>query len=112
MLDSGFGSAGCSPLPARSPPLLVASSARRGGATSSGTLNVTGGAITAIRMDINWAGTSGATSVINVGGGAGAAALAAADVQRKGKAKVSEIAGAIRSDRQELRVNELDLLFK
>jgi len=41
------------------------------------------------------------------GGGASAAALEAA----KTKAKVSDIAGAIRSDRAALRLNELELLF-
>jgi SWI/SNF-related matrix-associated actin-dependent regulator of chromatin subfamily A3 len=47
------------------------------------------------------------------GGGAGAAALAEAEAARKGKGKAmaSDIAGAIRSDRQELRLNELELLF-
>lgn len=45
------------------------------------------------------------------GGGAAAAALAAANVGRKGKAKASEISGAIRSDKQDLRMEELQLLF-
>lgn len=45
------------------------------------------------------------------GGGAAAAALAAANVGRKGKAMASEISGAIRSDKQDLRMEELQLLF-
>jgi fibronectin-binding autotransporter adhesin len=45
----------------------------RGAGTSSGILNITGGAATALRADLNWAGTAGALSAINVGGGVGAA---------------------------------------
>jgi hypothetical protein len=51
------------------------------------------------------------TAATGEGGGTAAAALAATDAARKGKAKVSEIAGAIRSDRQDLRLNELEMLF-
>ena len=47
------------------------------------------------------------TGAAAAGGGASAAALEAA----KTKAKVSDIAGAIRSDRAALRLNELELLF-
>jgi autotransporter-associated beta strand protein len=49
-----------------------------GGATSSGLLNITGGSASAARVDLNWSGTSGALSVINVGGGVNPASLAAA----------------------------------
>ena len=48
----------------------------RGGATSSGLLNITGGSASAARVDMNWSGTSGAISVINVGGGNNSATLA------------------------------------
>jgi autotransporter-associated beta strand protein len=41
----------------------------RGGATSSGLLNITGGSASAARVDMNWSSTAGALSVINVGGG-------------------------------------------
>ena len=47
----------------------------RGGATSSGLLNITGGSALAARVDMNWSGTSGALSVINVGGGNNSASL-------------------------------------
>ena len=40
----------------------------RGGTTSSGLLNASGGTITALRIDANWAATAGAASVINIGG--------------------------------------------
>ena len=49
-----------------------------GGATSSGLLNITGGSAAAARVDMNWSGTSGALSVINVGGGNNPASLTAA----------------------------------
>jgi hypothetical protein len=51
------------------------------------------------------------TAATGTGGGAAAALLATTDAARKGKAKVSDIAGAIRSDRQDLRLNELEMLF-
>ena len=62
----------------------------RGGATSSGLLNVTGGAVkfgvtTASPLSINWAATSGAISVINVGGGATAATVTGASTITTGK---------------------------
>jgi hypothetical protein len=41
-------------------------------------LNVTGGSASAARVDMNWASTAGALSVINVGGGSGVASLSAA----------------------------------
>jgi autotransporter-associated beta strand protein len=50
----------------------------RGGATASGLLNITGGSASGARVDMNWSGTSGALSVINVGGGAGPASLTVA----------------------------------
>ena len=50
----------------------------RGGATSSGLLNITGGSASAGRVDLNWSGASGALSVINVGGGNNPASLIAA----------------------------------
>lgn len=49
-----------------------------GGLTGSGLLNITGGSAYGNRVDLNWSGTSGASSVINVGGGATPAALTAA----------------------------------
>lgn len=49
-----------------------------GGATGSGLLNITGGSAYGSRVDMNWSGTSGALSVINVGGGNNAASLTAA----------------------------------
>ncbi len=48
----------------------------RGGATSSGLLNITGGSASAYRVDMDWAGSKGALSVINVGGGNSPASLA------------------------------------
>ena len=45
----------------------------------------------------------------SAGGGAGEAGEALAS--KKGKVKASEVAGAIRADRQDLRVEELDTLF-
>ena len=50
----------------------------RGGGASSGLLNITGGSASAARVDMNWAGTSGAVSIINVGGGSNPASLTAA----------------------------------
>jgi autotransporter-associated beta strand protein len=49
-----------------------------GGATGSGLLNITGGSASAARVDMNWSGTSGALSAINVGGGNAPASLTAA----------------------------------
>ena len=49
----------------------------RGGATSSGLLNITGGSASAARVDMNWSGTSTAVSIINVGGSTNAASLTA-----------------------------------
>ena len=49
-----------------------------GGATGSGLLNILGGSASGARVDMNWSGTSGALSVINVGGGNTPASLAAA----------------------------------
>jgi fibronectin-binding autotransporter adhesin len=62
----------------------------RGGAKSSGSLNVTGGTVNfgstaANPLAINWAGTSGASSVVNVGGGAGAAAINGANATVAGR---------------------------
>ncbi len=45
----------------------------RGGTTSSGMINLTGGTMSSLRVDMNWGGTAGATSVLNVGGGSTAA---------------------------------------
>lgn len=47
----------------------------RGSGTGSGLFNMTGGTATALRIDMNFAGTTGALSVLNVGGGAGLASL-------------------------------------
>ncbi len=49
----------------------------RNGGTASGLLNVTGGSVTSNTNNIalNWGGTSGALSILKVGGGAGAAAV-------------------------------------
>ena len=49
----------------------------QGSATSSGLLNITGGSAFGYRVDMNWATTSGAIAVVNVGGGANAASLTA-----------------------------------
>ena len=62
----------------------------RGGATSSGVLNVTGGAVrfgatAANPLSLNWAATSGAASVFNVGGGAAAATVTGASTATAGK---------------------------
>ena len=62
----------------------------RGGAPSSGVLNVTGGAVifgatSANPLSLNWAGTSGATSALNVGGGATAATVTGASTATAGK---------------------------
>ncbi len=73
----------------------------RGGATSSGAMNVTGGAVlfgatTANPLALNWAGTSGASSVINLGGGAGAATITGPSTGTAGKGlnlSFSNIAG-------------------
>jgi fibronectin-binding autotransporter adhesin len=50
----------------------------RGSGTSSGVMNLTGGAMTGNRIEMNWANAAGATSVLDVGGGTGPAALATA----------------------------------
>ena len=47
----------------------------RGTGTHSGILNVTGGNVTAARVEIDWATTTAQISVVNVGGGAGAASI-------------------------------------
>lgn len=49
----------------------------RGTGTASGLLNVTGGTVTcgANKIALNWAGTAGAISMLNVGGGAGSATV-------------------------------------
>lgn len=49
-----------------------------GGATGSGLLNITGGSAYGNRVDMNWSGTSGAISVVNVGGGNNSASLTTA----------------------------------
>ena len=47
----------------------------RGLATSSGVLNALGGTVASTRIQLNSAGTAGASSVLTVGGGSGAAAV-------------------------------------
>ena len=49
-----------------------------GGATGSGLFNLLGGSASSARVDMNWSGTSGAVSVINVGGGNTPASLTVA----------------------------------
>ncbi len=69
----------------------------RGGATSSGLLNITGGSAYGARVDLNWSGTSGASSVINVGGGSNPASLTAAPSSTLGVnlANASTVAGTL-----------------
>jgi fibronectin-binding autotransporter adhesin len=50
----------------------------RGTGTSSGVINLTGGAMTGNRIEMNWASAAGATSVLDLGGGTGPASLATA----------------------------------
>ena len=47
----------------------------RGGTTSSGVLNALGGTVVSTRIQLNSAGNAGASSVLTVGGGSGAAAV-------------------------------------
>ncbi len=68
-----------------------------GGATGSGLLNITGGSAYGARVDLNWSGTSGASSVINVGGGNNPASLTAAPSATLGVnlANASTVAGTL-----------------
>ncbi len=75
----------------------------RGGASSSGSLNVEGGTVNfgataANPLAINWAGTSGASSVVTVGGGTSAAFVTGASATVTGRGlnlAVSNTAGTL-----------------